>query len=87
LERLEIHVPARARKTGFDEANQSDLPSPVLFEKIFRFSASPNQIDIPPSRPERGAFRDRHGRWVRDAVDALARQDERTKADGEVVWS
>jgi hypothetical protein len=26
----------------------------------------------PPSRPERGAFRDRHGRWVRDAVDAAA---------------
>jgi hypothetical protein len=25
----------------------------------------------------RGAFRDRHGRWVRDAVDAAAAQDER----------
>jgi hypothetical protein len=25
-----------------------------------------------PSRPERGAYRDRHGRWVRDAVDAAA---------------
>jgi hypothetical protein len=25
----------------------------------------------------RGAYRDRHGRWVRDAVDAMAAQDER----------
>jgi len=24
-----------------------------------------------------GAYRDRHGRWVRDAVDAAAAQDER----------
>jgi hypothetical protein len=27
--------------------------------------------------PARGAYRDRHGRWVRDAVDAAARADER----------
>jgi hypothetical protein len=27
--------------------------------------------------PTRGALRDRHERWVRDAVDALATQDER----------
>jgi hypothetical protein len=27
--------------------------------------------------PTRGAYRDRHGRWVRDAMDALATQDER----------
>src|SRR6266436_98200 len=25
-----------------------------------------------PSRPDRGAFRDRHGRWAGDAVDAAA---------------
>jgi len=29
------------------------------------------------SRPARGAYRDRHGRWARDAVDALATRDER----------
>ncbi len=40
-----------------------------------------------------GAFRDRHGRWARDAVDAIATQRKdfaRTNgadADGEVVWS
>src|SRR5712664_3835072 len=27
---------------------------------------------IPPARPTRGAYRDRHGRWARDAVDAAA---------------
>src|SRR5258708_1153485 len=34
----------------------------------------PTQITslISPSRPTRGAYRDRHGRWVRDAVDAAA---------------
>jgi hypothetical protein len=41
----------------------------------------------------RGAYRDRHGRWVRDAVDVMAAQRKhfaRTSdadADGEVVWS
>src|ERR1700733_13532875 len=41
----------------------------------------------------RGAYRDRHGRWVRDAVDAMAAQRKHfawtsgADADGEVVWS
>jgi hypothetical protein len=37
--------------------------------------------------PMRGAFRDRHGRWVRDAVDANALLTNSADADGEVVWS
>jgi hypothetical protein len=42
--------------------------------------------------PIRGAFRDRHGRWVRDAVDVKRRSAifARTNGvftDGEVVWS
>jgi hypothetical protein len=45
-----------------------------------------------PSRLTRGAYRDRHGRWVRDAVDAAvsahaSAQTNDAGADGEVVWS
>ena len=35
----------------------------------------------------RGAFRDRHGRGRRDAVDAEALLTNSAEADGEVVWS
>ena len=38
--------------------------------------------------PTRGAYRDRHGRWARDAMDAFG--DALTNgadADGEVVWA
>ena len=58
------------------------------FEKYF--ASLPPQITgvfraIPCSI--RGAFRDRHGRWVRDAVDANALLTNSADADGEVVWS
>jgi hypothetical protein len=37
---------------------------------------------------QRGAFRDRHERWARDAMDAFgAARRTRPKADGEAVWS
>jgi hypothetical protein len=36
--------------------------------------------------PMRGAFRDRHGRWARDAVDADALLTNSADVDGEVVW-
>jgi hypothetical protein len=49
----------------------NSCPAPP--RKIFRFSADPNQIYIHLYPvPHRGAFRDRHGRWVRDAMDAAA---------------
>ena len=51
----------------------SEMPYPVPFAKIFPFSADPNQMHIhrcPAST--RGAYRDRHGRWARDAMDAAA---------------
>jgi hypothetical protein len=37
--------------------------------------------------PTRGAYRDRHERWVRDAVDADGALTKAPEADGEVVWS
>ena len=76
LARLQAWEP-HARKPEFVESIQSDLPRPVVFEKIFRFAADPNQIYIPGRpTPHRGAFRDRHGRRVRDAVDASGASDE-----------
>src|SRR3984893_4714401 len=45
----------------------SDFPKNI---SVFTHPKSP--LSLLPSRPERGAYHDRHGRWVRDAVDAAA---------------
>ena len=46
---------------------------PVLPAKIFRFAPPPNQsYNSRHPAPMRGAYRDRHGRWARDAMDAAA---------------
>jgi hypothetical protein len=37
--------------------------------------------------PQRGALRDRHECWARDAMDAKARATSAAEADGQVVWS
>jgi hypothetical protein len=63
---------AFARSGRFVEPDQRDLGGPVLFAKIFPFTADPNQLYIPSVLSHRGAFRDRHGRRERDAVDAAA---------------
>jgi hypothetical protein len=48
----------------------------------------PNQRQIPRHPASiRGTYRDRHGRWARDAMDAIAAQTSGVNADGEVVWS
>ena len=51
-------------------ANQARL-GPVPRTKIFRFAITPNHpyTSAHPA-PMRGAYRDRHGRWARDAMDA-----------------
>jgi hypothetical protein len=41
----------------------------------------------PVLTPFRGAYRDRHGRWVEDAMDVLAQLTKAADADGEGVWS
>jgi hypothetical protein len=47
------------------------LPVQSPSAKIFRFPLPPNHLyHARHPVPQRGAFRDRHGRWVRDAVDA-----------------
>jgi hypothetical protein len=52
--------------------DQSDLPCPARFAKIFPFASDPNHFISIAVPAHRGAFRDRHGRWARDAVDAAA---------------
>src|ERR1700684_304831 len=46
---------------------------PLLPILLKQFAGSVGQITFrspPVSRPKRGAYRDRHGRWARDAMDA-----------------
>lgn len=78
-----------APKIEFSSHFQRDTPCPVPAAKIFLFPPTPTQHykpRVPP--PLRGAYRDRHGRWVRDAVDARGARDVRASiADGESVWS
>jgi hypothetical protein len=53
-------------------ARRANLPRPQLL------ISSPNQHYTPRRPvPARGALRDRHGRWARDAMDVAARADER----------
>jgi len=63
-----------------------EVACPVPYAKIFPFARNPNQFtDSRRPVPNRGAFRDRHGRRRRDAVDAGGARDEGAVADGEVV--
>ena len=53
-------------------ANHASL-GPVPPAKIFRFAVTPNHpYNSRHPAPARGAYRDRHGRWARDAMDAAA---------------
>src|SRR5882757_605489 len=69
----------------FVEADQSDLPCPVRFAKIFRFALHPNQIYIHRRpAPHRGAFRDRHEREAgcggrEDAADEQRMRGRRSR--------
>jgi hypothetical protein len=59
---------------------QRDSTSPVLAAKIFRFAFHSNQTyNLRRPVAARGAFRDRHERWLRDAVDAAMSKDERQR--------
>jgi hypothetical protein len=46
--------------------------SSPLCKNISVFTHPKSSLELCVSRPERGAYHDRHGRWVRDAVDAAA---------------
>jgi len=62
------------------------LPVQSWLEKFFILPVGQIIFTSPRvSRPQ-GAFRDRHERWVRDAVDALAWKTNAQEADGEATW-
>jgi hypothetical protein len=53
------------------------LPVQSPFVKIFLFPSDANHLHIPRHPgPHKGAFRDRHERRVRDAMDASGAADE-----------
>jgi hypothetical protein len=59
----------------FCEPIQSDLAGPVPTAKTFPFSSTPNQWFLRSrSAVRKRALRDRHERWVRNAMDAAARE-------------
>jgi hypothetical protein len=69
---------SHARKLKFAEAIQADLGRPVPLRKIFRFARRANHLyNFAPSRLDKRGVGHRHERWARDAVDAVATQDER----------
>src|SRR5882724_1617117 len=79
------------RPTGKKTVACENLSTPARENISLRVCPKSN-LQFPPSRLIRGAFRDRHGRRVRDAMDAAASgaifcatNDAATY--GEVVWS
>jgi hypothetical protein len=66
--------------TGKSPGAPDRRPCPAHCAKIFRFSEIANHAYIIPYRVTEGAFRDRHERWLRDAVDARCALDEGTDA-------
>jgi hypothetical protein len=76
---------------------EGDLPDTLIFRnrvkppsrKTFRFFGRPNRVyGCPVPLPTGGAYRHRHGRGKRDAMDARPRaRRTRGLADGEVAWS
>jgi hypothetical protein len=62
----------------------ADLPDVMIFRnhvnpsfgKYFSFPEMQISRMVCHPAPARGALRDRHGRWARDAMDALTSPDE-----------
>jgi hypothetical protein len=81
---------AQARNDeGKGAAHTSDLPdvSSATRKNISVFRKCNSVYIIVHPAAVRGALRDRHGRWQRDAMDALGRKTSDTDADGKTVWS
>src|SRR5260370_31555421 len=66
--------------------DQCDSTSPVPSAKRFPFSLDPNHIYKSRHPVPGGAYRDRHGRRERDAVDAAALGARRDGRAGSLIW-
>src|SRR5437016_8657021 len=65
-----LAIPAQSRRANRLARAES---CPAISQKIFRFALPPNQTyNFRRPASTRGAYRDRHGRGARDAVDAAA---------------
>jgi hypothetical protein len=77
--------------TGKKFVARENLSTPARENIPLRVCPKSN-LQFPMSRPTRGAYRDRHGRWAWDAMDAavsgaiIARTND-AATYGEVVWS
>jgi hypothetical protein len=77
----------RGAQLRISRAISTALAGSVSATKIFLFTKIRNRVLIATSCSARGAFRDRHERWMQDAVDAKARETNDVFADDEAVWS
>ena len=75
--------------TAYDgEGGRSDLPVVPMCRIPTGIAVDPKSEGSSASPAlARGALRDRHGRWERDAMDAICHETNDNIADGEVVWS
>ena len=100
-ERSETHHFPGGRRDGFRYEFWTSLDGQItsLFRKLPVLKSSPLRknihlpffvntcISLAIPLHSRGAFRDRHERWRRDAVDVSAQQTSAFDADGQAVWS
>src|SRR5882724_2734197 len=88
LRSLGNRVIARRRANHFA---LSEVNSAYVKASVQKYSSSVFRKCMVVSRPSRlrsrGALRDRHERWRRDAMDASARETNAFDADGQAVWS
>jgi hypothetical protein len=77
------------QKSNFANAINAESTVQPLGAKIFRSARRANhRYQLAPFQArEEGAFRDRHERWVRDAMDVAVHETNAQAADDEVVWS
>jgi hypothetical protein len=84
------HMPTQVEAWRRDFASTGKSPirlSSPSYKKISIPIRPKSPLHRQLSRTRQGAYRDRHGRWARDVMDAGARLTSARDADGEAAWS